>query len=316
MRKVKQMEIVRASKKKAKARIALFGPSGSGKTYTALSLAQHMGERVFVLDTEHLSASKYADIFTFDTHDEPLVDFSPQTYVAAIEEIGKLGYDVLIIDSLSHAWMGKGGALEQVDNAAAKGGNSYTAWRNVTPWHNKMIDAILAAPMHVIATMRSKTEYVMEENAKGKQAPRKVGLAPIQRDGMEYEFDVTGDMDLNNTLHVSKSRCPAIAGKSYKLPGKELADILTKWLSTGETAKVITPKPAKRPVEDGKTDAGKPFDAAKIVDAFAAICITREEVEVAYGKPMAEWSEADKHPLGLLYVQMKKEYEANQPVGA
>jgi len=236
------MAFTKATKHKAKLRAALCGVSGSGKTYSALAIASHLGKRIAVIDTESGSASKYADQFTFDV-DDTLPDHSPKSYIDAIQAAAAAGYDVLVIDSLTHAWAGRGGALEMVDVAAAKSqGNSYAAWRTVTPWHNKLVDAILTAPIHIIATMRTKAEYVLESK-NGKQVPRKVGMAPIQRDGMEYEFDVVGDLDLSHTLSISKTRCPSLDGKLFQLPGKDVADIVLKWLDSGAEAleKPVTP---------------------------------------------------------------------------
>ena len=129
-----------------------------------------------------------------------------------------MGYVILIIDSLTHAWSGKNVALELVDKATArlKSGNSFAAWREVTPLHNQMVDAIMASKLHVIATLRSKTEYVMEEDSRGRKVPRKICMEPIKRDGLEYEFDVVGDMDWENRLIVTKTRCPELAGAVIK----------------------------------------------------------------------------------------------------
>jgi len=252
------MEFRRATKAQAHARVALIGPSGSGKTYTALLFAATLGERVALIDTEHGSASKYAGEFVFDVLE--LDDFAPKAYVEAIEAAGAAGYDVLIIDSLSHAWAGKGGALEMVDNAAARPGvNKYTAWRDVTPWHNRLIDTIISSPCHVIATMRAKTEYVIEKDDKGATTVRKVGLAPVQRDGMEYEFDITADMDANNTLMVSKTRCPALRQATVRLPGRETAQIIKDWLTDG--AAPVAPVPAFIPAPEAP--AQSPADRVK-----------------------------------------------------
>lgn len=235
----------RATKTKAKLRLALCGPAGSGKTLTALLLAKGLGGTVFVVDTERGSASKYADSTEFGVPEfftcEP-TSFSPTAYVEMIKAAEEAGADVLIIDSLSHAWMGKDGALEQVDRAAKRSqtGNSFAAWRDVTPMHNQMVDAILGCNMHVIATMRSKMEYVLEEDSRGKKVPRKVGMAPIQRDGLEYEFDLVGDMNIANELVVTKSRCPALSGAVLTKPGEDLAATLKEWLSSGATP---PPKP-------------------------------------------------------------------------
>jgi hypothetical protein len=232
-----------ATKEKSRLRLAIDGPSGSGKTFTALAVATAMAGpkgRVAVLDSERGSASKYADRFRFIVDD--MENHHPETYIAGIRAAADLGVEVLVIDSLSHAWMGKDGALEQVDKAAARSqsGNSFAAWREVTPMHNKLVDAILQAPMHVIVTMRSKTEYVLETNDKGKQVPRKIGLAPVQRDGLEYEFDVVGDMNLKNQMVVSKTRCSFLAGAILDKPGADLAKVLVDWLNGPTADEVLT----------------------------------------------------------------------------
>ncbi|MDF5730812.1 MAG: ATP-binding protein [Rhizonema sp. PD38] len=229
---------LKAVKSQSKLRLALVGPSGSGKTFSSLAIASGLGQRIAVLDTEHGSASKYADKFNFDVVE--LSSFHPKEYINVIQAASNANYDVLIIDSLSHAWMGKDGALEQVDRIAKKtqSSNSFAAWRDVTPMHNQMVEAMLACKCHLIATMRAKTDYVVEPNEKGKMVPRKVGLAPIQRDGLEYEFDVVGDMNLENELIVGKSRCSALSGQIIAQPGLQLAEILKKWLLDGTPTSV------------------------------------------------------------------------------
>jgi hypothetical protein len=227
----------RASKKHSRLRMALMGVAGSGKTYTALNIAKHLGGPVAVVDTERGSASKYSDQFEFDVLE--LDTFSPQTYIEAIQAAEEAGYNVLIIDSMSHAWTGKEGALDQVTRATkrSQSGNTFAAWRDVTPLHNAMIDTILSSKMHIIGTMRAKTEYVQEKNEKtGKITVRKVGLAPVQRDGLEYEFDVVADLDQDNNLIIGKTRCPQVAGMVIPKAGKEIALKLTAWLSDGGAA--------------------------------------------------------------------------------
>ena len=243
----------KAVKSQAKGRVGLIGPSGSGKTYTALLLAKHMGGRTALIDTEHGSASKYADEFDFETL--ILESFHPQNYIDAIKAAGEQGFDNLIIDSLTHAWSGTGGALELVDRAVAKSksGNSYVAWREVTPLHNQLIEAMLSSSCHLIATMRSKMEYVQNKNeSTGKTEIRKVGMAPIQREGMEYEFDVVGDLDIDHTLVISKTRCRVLDGQVIRKPGKELAVTLKAWLSDG-AAPMLPPVPTQ-PAEQPKRE--------------------------------------------------------------
>ncbi len=221
----------KATKEQIKARIALIGPSGSGKTYTALRLAQVMGSRVALIDTENHSASLYAGEFNFDTL--ALDSVSPQSYIQAIRAAENAGYNVLIIDSLSHAWAGKDGALAMADAGAAKyRGNTFAAWRDVTPHHNALVDALINCKCHLIAAMRSKMEYIIEEE-KGKMVPKKVGMAPIQRQGMEYEFDIVGDLDLAHNLIISKTRCKALDGQVIALPGEELGQTILDWLTDG-----------------------------------------------------------------------------------
>lgn len=247
------VQFTKAIKEKSRLRMALIGPSGSGKTYTALRVGAQLknGGRVAVIDTERGSASKYADLFDFDVLE--LETFSPVTYVEAIKAAESAGYSVLVIDSLSHAWSGKEGALEQVDRVTARSQsrNSYAAWRDVTPMHNALIDAMIQSRCHIIATMRTKTDYVLEKDERtGKTAPRKIGLAPVQRDGMEYEFDVVGDLDIDNNFIVSKTRCPALHGQVINKPGEDLATLLNTWLTDGA-------EPAPRPVKQEAKPAPK-----------------------------------------------------------
>ncbi len=282
------MAFQKATKKQAKGRLALVGPSGSGKTYTALRVAKALGERVAVIDSERGSASKYADKFDFDVCE--LDSFSPEAYIKAIGDAEDAGYDVLIIDSLSHAWQGTGGALEMVDNATkrANSNNAFTSgWREVTPIHNRMIDAIMNCACHVIVTMRVKTEYVLEDKG-GKKIPRKIGLAPIQRQGMEYEFDVL--CDLNHEFHciVSKTRCDDLAEKVFKKAGEDdLGFTFAKWLDSGEEAPPATLTKAdmekvkfaiKSRLKELDMDvADAPIVGADIMREFAAFGVERPE---------------------------------------
>lgn len=249
----------KATKKKQKARVALIGPAGSGKTFTALTVARHLGERVAVIDTERGSASKYSgDVADFDVVE--LEKFAPNDYMRVIGGAAQAGYDVLVIDSLSHAWEGEGGILDQVD----KRGGRFDVWKDMSPQTRALIDAILTFPGHVIATMRTKTEYVIEEKDRGGRTvkePRKIGLAPKFKDGLEYEFDVVGNMD-DATLTVSKSRCQALHDAVIKKPGKPFADALRTWLEDGSDAPNLarSAQRAEVPAEvpaDGLTERAK-----------------------------------------------------------
>ena len=224
-----------ATKEQVKARIAIVGPTGSGKTYTGLLLATHLGDNVAVVDTENGSASRYADEFTFQRLN--LTQHDPRLYVEAIRAAEAAGFDALVIDSLSHAWAGRGGALDMASDASVRyNNNRWAAWRDVTPHHNALVDALVQCQCHLIVTMRAKTEWVVEEED-GKSRPRKIGLAPVQRDGLEYEMDIVGDMDQNHHFIVSKTRCRALDNAVIHEPGADLAQTILDWLNDG------TPEP-------------------------------------------------------------------------
>jgi hypothetical protein len=155
-----------------------------------------------------------------------------------------------VIDSLSHAWAGVDGALEQVDKVIARSrdpsrGNRFTAWREVTPMQNELVDTMMSSSCHIIATMRTKTEWAIEKNEEGKNVPRKIGMAPIQRDGIEYEFDVCGDIDQSHVYAVTKSRCPALTDSVIKMPGRALGEKLLAWLSDGEAPSLPSSGPKR-----------------------------------------------------------------------
>jgi len=253
----------KATKTSARLRLALLGPAGSGKTYSALAIAAGLGQRIAVIDTEHGSASKYADRFGFDVLE--LTTFAPRTYVEALAAAEAEGYDVIVVDSLSHAWMGKDGALEQVDRKASGGkGNSFDAWRSVTPQHNALVEAMLRCRAHLLVTMRVKTDYIVEEDSRGKKVPRKVGLAPVQRDGLEYEFDVVLDVSPDHVATVSKTRCPDLTDQAFDRPGAEVARILKAWLSDG-------PAPAAPVHSLALAGLLRELDAARTVEAIVAV---------------------------------------------
>ena len=224
------MVFQKATKEKAKLRMALTGPSGSGKTYTALTLAQYLGKKVCVVDTEGNSASKYANLFDFCTLS--LTDCHPNNFIKAIDAAVAEGFDVIILDSLSHAWNGKNGLLELADREKMKLTNQFQAWAKMAPIQNALTNKLLTAPIHILTTLRVKTAYDMQEE-NGKKRPVKIGLAPVQKEGIEYEFDVLAEMTPENTMIISKARCPELNGQVFNKPGKEVADILNGWLNDG-----------------------------------------------------------------------------------
>lgn len=289
-----------ATKDKSRARIALIGPSGSGKTFSALRIARGLvgpNGRIGLIDTENRTASKYADKFHFEV--DELDHFAPADYVEKIQDANLEGIDVLIIDSLSHAWMGKGGALEQVDQAASrsKTGNSFGAWREVTPQHNALVEAIIRSPLHIIVTMRAKTDYVQEKDKDGRTVIRKVGLAPIQREGLEYEFDVVGDMDLDNTLVITKTRCSDLNRAVIKEPGEAMGQQLADWLAGPAVSEV-------------HAYAQGEADRCQTVEQLSALRKTLE------GRGGSYWTEAVKGILKAAFERLKAPAAAQSEASA
>jgi len=265
-----KFEIKKATKKAAKLRAAFIGLSGGGKTWKSLALATALGQRIVVIDTERGSASKYANDFAFDVLE--LETFAPATYVEAIGACVAEGYEVIVIDSLSHAWMGKDGALETVDKIAKRqGGGSFNAWRDVTPMHNALVDTILRANAHVIVTMRAKTEFVQEKDERsGKTVVRKVGLAAVQRDGMEYEFDVVADVDQEHNAIITKTRCSALADAVIPPQSDALARTLKTWLTDGAPAEQASPPaPSAAPAAAAAPRSSTPSEPPPAPDAPA-----------------------------------------------
>lgn len=223
----------KAERRKAKLRLAITGPAGSGKTYGALLIAQGLGGRIAMIDTENGSGDLYSSICEYDIMNIN-APFDPRKYIQAIHDAENEGYDVLIIDSLSHCWISEGGLLDMKEQLATSGKyNSFSAWSKVTPIQNKLIEAMLTSKCHIIATMRSRTDYVQVINDKGRTEIRKVGLAPVQRDGMDYEFSVVFDLNNEHTVTVSKDRTSIFDGKNFTLSSETGATLL-EWLNSGK----------------------------------------------------------------------------------
>jgi DNA polymerase III delta prime subunit len=228
------MAFQKAVKSKSKGRIAIDGPSGAGKTKTALRVARGLvgpEGQIALIDSEFGSASKYADEHDFSVH-EMEGDKNPASYVAAIREAEKNGFDLCIIDSLTHAWEGTKDIVDK-KKAADTRGNGFSAWGEGTKAWNALIDAIMGSRMHVIVTMRSKTDWSQEKDDKGKTVVVKLGMAPEIRDGTEFAFDVVLSMDTDHTGRIVKTRCSALDGFCEARPGEDLGATIGAWLGTG-----------------------------------------------------------------------------------
>lgn len=234
-------EFRKAERKRVKIKLAMTGPSGAGKTFSALELATGLGKKIALIDTENESASLYADRFDFDT-----LEISPpytiEKYMQAVKAAEKGGFDVLVIDTISHAWAGEGGLLAKKEALDARGGNSYTNWNKITKEQELFKALLLTANIHLICTMRSKQDYILVVNEKGKQEPKKVGMAPVQREGMEYEFTTVFDISMDHHAATSKDRTGLFDGELFKI-SKETGEKINAWLNS---AKAIEPNPAAK----------------------------------------------------------------------
>jgi hypothetical protein len=228
------MALKKATKEQAKLRLAIYGLSGGGKTYSSLAIAtglvQVMGGKVAVLDTEYHSASKYANIFEFLTDDfgQPSIE----NYIKFVEMVKEdSGVTVLVIDSLTHAWQYILETVDKLKETTCRG-DSRKAWAIMTPEYKKLVNAILAAPFHVIGTMRAKTEW-STTNEGGNKTVRRDTLAPEQRDGFEYEFDMLMELNANHYGTIIKDRTNKFQDEIIQKPGIEFGRKLAEWLKDG-----------------------------------------------------------------------------------
>ena len=224
----------KATREKIALKLAVTGPSGSGKTMSALRLASGLGKRIAVIDTENGSASLYADKVEFDVA-VLSAPFTVKKYVEAINAAQAAKYDVIVIDSLSHEWAGEGGLLDQKTAKEAAGKNGFTAWGELGQQHEVLKNAILQAKLHIVVTMRSKQDYILVAGANGKSTPQKVGMAPIQREGMEYEFTTVWDIDASHRATTSKDRTGLFTDEVAQVT-EEHGTRLIEWLSTAKPA--------------------------------------------------------------------------------
>jgi hypothetical protein len=243
-----KMKFRKAQRSAAKLRLLLESPSGGGKTFGALTIAKGMGGRVVVIDTENGSSDRYDKQFDFEVGDlKP--PFTPEAYIAAIKEAEREGYDIIIVDSITHEWSGEGGCLELIDSISKANyrGNTWSAWSEVTPRHRKFMDCMLRSSAHIICTTRSKTETAQVEE-RGKKVVKKLGMKAETRDGAEYEFDcVLSIVHDGHYATVSKDRTGLFSGRDPKPITVETGRQLAEWLAVGKP--IEDAAPAKQPAE-------------------------------------------------------------------
>lgn len=271
-------QIRKATKTQTKLRAALFGPSGAGKTYTCLRIAKGLAGdtgKIGVIDTERGSSEKYSDRFAFDVIQLGRNDAGIDSFCEAMAAFGKAGYGVLILDSLSHSWQQLVEEVDKIANAKYKG-NTWSAWSEGTPKQRKLVDAILTYPGHVLATMRSKTEWTTEQDSRGRNQPKRVGLAPEQGKGVEYEFDLLVELTTEHMATVIKDRTGKFQDKIIEKPGEDFGAELLAWLNDGvpapidwqARARAAWPKVSPDTAKAIQTEHGQNYEAmAKALEA-------------------------------------------------
>ena len=264
-------QVKKAKREKIYPKIALMAPSGGGKTYGALRLATGMAEeiqkqtgkeaRILMGNTEAKRGYYYADEFNYDIVDiEP--PHNPEKYVELIEFAVEEGYAILIIDSTSHEWEGKGGCLELQQQA----GGTYQSWAKITPRHNKFINAIADSPITVIATMRGKDQYEVNKDDKGKTSVQKLGVGAKQRDGFEYEFTCTFLIDQKtNAAEVQKDNTHIFEHEGATILTESHGRKIMQWANSGE---------GYTPIDRNKVDESVPTeDLSGIKKEIVSLCV-------------------------------------------
>ena len=226
------MKLQKAERHQVKLRIGLSGASGFGKTHSALLLAYGITNdwsKIAVIDTENNSASLYAHLGAYNVLNlnEP---YSPERYVEAIKACEKAEMEVIIIDSITHEWNGKGGCLQIHETL----GGRFQDWAKITPRHQGFIDAILQSTAHVLTTVRRKVEFDLDRNSNGKLQVQKLGTKEITREGFEYELTV--NFELLNEKHLvkaSKDRTGLFMNKPEFVINSATGKRLMEWCNQG-----------------------------------------------------------------------------------
>lgn len=227
----------KATRKQVKLRLNISAPSGAGKTYSALRMAKGLcgdWSKVAVIDTENGSASLYSDLGDFNTIDL-IPPYTPEKYIGAINMCVQAGMEVIIIDSSTHEWA----CLLEENELLAQSkfrGNTWSAWSQTTPRHDKFINSVLHCSAHVITCTRSKMETVMGDDKKVK----KVGMKDVQREGWEYELTISLNIDRDTHLAIpSKDRTNLFEGKNPFLITEETGKLISDWCNSGVSEKQV-----------------------------------------------------------------------------
>ncbi|QOD60682.1 AAA family ATPase [Polaribacter haliotis] len=228
------MKLQKAQKEQVKLRVGISGASGFGKTYSALLLAYGMTNdwnKIAVIDTENGSANLYSELGNYNTVNlQP--PYSPERYIEAIELCEKSNIEVVIVDSITHEWSGKGGCLQIHEQLGGK----FQDWAKVSPRHQSFIDKILQSKSHIITTVRRKVDYSMDKDQSGRTKVTKHGTKEITREGFEYELTVNFEIINDNHLTLaSKDRTGLFMNKPEFILSSGTGKKLLDWCNNGRT---------------------------------------------------------------------------------
>ena len=229
------MQLRKATRQKAKIRLGLSAVAGGGKTYSAILIAKGLcGDlsKVAIIDTENNSADLYSHLGEYNVL--PLQPpYTPERYIEAIKTCESAGMEVIIIDSITHEWDGKGGCLEIVESLGGK----YQDWAKVTPRHQAFVESILQSKCHVITTVRRKQDYEMTKGPDGKLKVEKAGLKEVTREGFEYELTANLELDMRHNATSLKDRTGLFHDKPAFTPSEETGRIIRDWCESGVDVK-------------------------------------------------------------------------------
>ena len=253
-------KVQKAVREKIAVKIALMGPSGSGKSYSALRLATGMLEemkktgtdvgtngRILFANTEGSRGRYYANEFDYDIVDL-VPPYAPEQFTELINYAVEEKYAILIIDSTSAEWEGKGGCLELQQQA----GGRYQDWKLITPRHDKFIDTMQYSPIHIIATMKGKDQYEVDKDERGRTAVKKLGVGAKQRDGFEYYFTTTFNIDVTSHMaKCEKDNTHIFENEGYTILSEDFGKKIIKWANSSDVEATSAKTFAQAPDYDG-----------------------------------------------------------------
>ncbi len=255
------MAFRKATRQKCKASILIEGLQGTGKSGLALVIAKALTDdwsKIYAIDTENKSLDLFVGIKSntgdkfgdFNKVDLTTADgYEPSHYMNLKEEAIEAGAEVVIMDSITHMWTGKGGLLDSVAAAQNAGLDQYRSWGTDKNRSEKAIltDSVRDSRVHMISTVRLKEKFGLElDEVKGKHRVVSLGDQEVQQDGLKYEPDLVLKMvspgsteGVNPVVEVVKSRYAIFTQGDTIEVTPEILGQLKSYLDEGVDPEVI-----------------------------------------------------------------------------